>query len=91
MDDGSSDTEAKPEEVKPEEAKPEEAKPEEVEPEGAKPDEAKPEGAEEEIKSSDGGKRLDFFAAPYILKLQFNQDLLPVSLNKENAGKDMIW
>ena len=26
-----------------------------------------------------------------MLKLRFNQDLVPVNLTKENAGKDMIW
>ena len=26
-----------------------------------------------------------------MLKLKFNQDLIPVNLTKETAGKDMVW
>ena len=26
-----------------------------------------------------------------MLKLKFNQDLIPVNFNKETAGKDMLW
>lgn len=37
------------------------------------------------------GRRLNFFAAPYMLKLRFKEDLVPVSLTKETAGKDMLW
>ena len=37
------------------------------------------------------GRRLDFFAAPYMLKLKLNQDLVPGNLSKENGGKDLIW
>ena len=37
------------------------------------------------------GRRLYFFAAPYMLKLKLNQGLIPVQMNKENAGKNMLW
>ena len=26
-----------------------------------------------------------------MLKVKFNQDLIPVNFNKETAGKDMLW
>ena len=38
-----------------------------------------------------GGRCIDFFAAPYSLKLHLNEDLVPVSLDKETAGKDLLW
>ena len=37
------------------------------------------------------GRRLYFFAAPYMLKLKFNQGLIPVQLTNENAGKNLLW
>ena len=36
-------------------------------------------------------RRLDFYAAPYMLKLRFNEDLIPANMTKETAGKDFIW
>ena len=38
-----------------------------------------------------GGRCVDFFAAPYMLKLRFEQDLVPVCLSKESGGKDLLW
>lgn len=50
---------------------------------------AKEANVESEVEES--ARRIDFYAAPYMLKLRLNQDMVPVTLNKENGGKDLLW
>jgi len=38
-----------------------------------------------------GGRNIDFFAAPYILKLRLNQDLVPAMLDVESESKELVW
>ena len=46
----------------------------------------------EEVNSTQlGGRCVDFFAAPYMLKLKLNEDLVPAMLTKDGEGKEIVW